>query len=480
MKAFDYSLAFPEWWERDLAAMVTRDFNHPSVIMYSIGNEVPQAGSPHGAAWARELAEKVRSLDGTRFTTNAVSSFWAVSAEILDDFVDEVSSLQARGVNDVMNAMTEIFDRITLSDLVTRRTHESHTAVDVIGLNYAQQRYAADGERYPHRVILGTETNPRDTDRIWRLVQDLPHVIGDFTWTGWDYLGEVGLGRTDYVDDPESRGGGDPDYPWLLAWCGDIDITGHRRPASYYREIVWGLRRDPYLAVYRPQHHGRRRQEMQWAWSDAIASWTWDVPVGSPAEVEVYSDADEVELLLDGVSLGRAPAGPDHRYRARFDVTYRPGTLTAVARSRGVEQGRTQLRTAAEPRLVVSADRTVLRADDGDLAFVAIELRDDAGTLATATDRAVSVQVTGAGALQGLGSARPATEERFDASACTTFDGRALAVVRPVAAGPITVLVSADGLPSVTVRLDAVAPTEPPHAGSRSVGTEAPLERNRP
>jgi beta-galactosidase len=457
MKAFDYSLDFPEWWERDIEAMVTKDFNHPSVIMYSIANEVPEAGSGQGAIWGRRITEKIRSLDDTRFTTNAISSFWAVSGEILEEFVAEVSSLEARGVNDVMNAMTGIFDRITTSDLVTRRTAESHAAVDVAGLNYAEQRYETDGALFPNRVVLGTETNPRQTDIIWGLVKQLPYVIGDFTWTGWDYLGEVGLGRTDYTDDEGAAGGGDPDYPWLLAWCGDIDITGYRRPASYYREIVYGLRKEPYLAVFRPEHRGRRRLEMQWAWTDTISSWTWAVPIGTPMEVEVYSDAEEVELILNGVSVGRQQTGAGNRYRALFKVPYQPGTLIAVAYDSGVEGSRTTLTSAGEPKLVVTIDREELAATEADLAFVAVELRDASGNLATSADREISVHVTGSGILQAFGSARPVSTESFNTNRCTTFDGRALAIIRPTTAGIIEVTVSSHGLHDVHQEIKVTA-----------------------
>jgi beta-galactosidase len=445
MKPHDYSLSFAEWWARDLAAMVARDFNHPSVIMYSIGNEVPEAGSGLGAATSRDMVHLIRSLDDTRFTTNAVSSFWAVSREILGDFVEEVSALESRGVNDIMNAMSDIFGRITTSDLVTHRTAETHAAVDVAGLNYAETRYVSDGQLFPHRVMVGTETNPRETDRIWDLVSELSYVIGDFTWTGWDYLGEVGLGRTDYPEDSESSGGGDPPFPWLLAWCGDIDITGHRRPASYYREIVWGRRQDPYIAVFRPEHYGRRRAEMSWAWTDTVASWTWAAESGSPVEVEVYSDADEVELILNGSVVGRAAVGRSHRLRAVFEARYHPGSLVAVAYTNGVETGRHSLVTAVQPALTVTADRTVLTANAQDLAFVAIEMVDPSGVVDTTSSQQVLVTVTGAGKLQALGTGRPATTEKFGASQCTLFDGRALAVIRPTGPGTILVTVS-DGV----------------------------------
>ena len=216
----------------------------------------------------------------------------------------------ARGVNDVMNELTEFFDEVTVSDVVGEKTAESHAAADIAGLNYAEPRYERDARTFPNRVVLGTETNPRVTAQSWKETLAFDHVIGGFTWTGWDYLGEVGLGRTDYTDDPEQKGGGDPEFPWRTAWAGDIDITGFRRPQSYYREIVFGLRKEPYIAVLRPEHHGRRRLEMQWAWSDAVSSWTWQASAGDPIDVEVYSDADEVELILNGNSLGRQPTGP--------------------------------------------------------------------------------------------------------------------------------------------------------------------------
>ena len=147
-----------------------------------------------------------------------------------------------------------------------RRTAESYDVLDAAGMNYMEARYEIDRELFPRRVIVGSETFPNKIDRLWRLVLDNPHVIGDFTWTGWDYLGEAGVGRVTTADDPTAGQFGAP-YPWLLAHVGDIDITGHRRPASYYREIVFGLRSDPYIAVLRPERHGRELSATPWAWT---------------------------------------------------------------------------------------------------------------------------------------------------------------------------------------------------------------------
>jgi beta-galactosidase len=245
-------------------------------------------------------------------------------------------------------------------------------------------------------------------------------------------------------------------YPWLTGWVGDIDITGHRRPQSYYRETVFGLRHTPYIAVHRPQFHGRPTLLTPWSWTDSVSSWSWDIPEGSPATVDVYSDADEIELFLSGRSIGRAAVGVDKAFLACFEVPYEPGELVAVSYIAGEEQARTALRTADGPlRLTAAADRDAIRADDTDLAYVTITLQDDEGNLAGHRDRLVSVEVSGAGVLTALGSADPRTEEPFGASQCTTFDGRALAIVRPTGSGDIEIGVSADGCDPVPATVTA-------------------------
>jgi beta-galactosidase len=449
---FDYSLAFPEWWERDVEAMVERDFSHPSVIMYSTGNEILDIGTPLGAATGRALAEKVRALDPTRFVTNGISGFVATIADTLTSFQEEVAKLdQSGGVNELMSQMDELIDQISGSDVTLEKTVEGHAVVDVAGHNYAAARYAGDLRRFPNRIVVGTETLASQIDRNWALVQRYPHVIGDFTWTGFDYLGEAGLGVTRYADDPAQQAPVSA-YPALVAYCGDLDITGHRRPPSYYREIVFGLRTDPYIAVHRPEGYGRDRRALGWAWSDTVASWTWDVTPGTPTVVEVYSHEDAVELFLNGESLGVRPTGAAHRFRAEFEVAYRPGVLRTVAHG----GGEMSLVTATGERMLrAQADRDVIRADTNDLSYISIEVVDASGTLDTCQDRLLRVQVDGPAVLQGLGSARPVTEESYRATSHTTFDGRMLAVVRPTGPGPIVVTVTGEGLAPVAVSVHA-------------------------
>ena len=248
------------------------------------------------------------------------------------------------------------------------------------GYNYMESRFEMDGELYPNRAIVATETHPAAIDTGWAGVVDNPHVIGDFIWTGWDYLGEAGIGRTVYAKPGDAAGPSafQGEYPWLTAWCGDIDITGHRRPQSYYREIVFGLRTDPYIAVGRPEHHGEAAGATPWSWSDVVSSWSWEGHEGAPVTVEVYADADEVELLVNGRSVGSQPAGKANRYRAAFETVFEPGLHRgrgATGRHR-VRPDRASARPTEPVQLNATVDRSEIAADPRDLAFVTLALVD--------------------------------------------------------------------------------------------------------
>lgn len=464
----DYALRFPDWWEADVEAMVRKDGNHPSVVLYSIGNEIPEAGTPMGARTGRAVAEKVRALDPTRFVTEAISGLLAGGPELFEYLAQNRTEAPAQssepdettGVNTAMTRLADRLNEIMKAPVVATNSAQTASYLDVVGYNYMDSRFDMDGELYPNRVIVGSETHPTAIDVGWAAVRRLPYVIGDFTWTGWDYLGEVGIGRTVYGSpDPAAGSSGfQGGYPFRTAWCGDLDITGHRRPQSYYREIVFGLRSDPYVAVQPPEHHGQEANGTPWTWSDVLPHWTWEGHEGAPVAVEVYADADEVELVVNGRSVARQASGPGHRYRSTFEATYEPGRIEAVAWRDGAEVGRTAIFTAGDAVVLeATADRAVIAADPEDLAFVTLALVDEDGRPHLTRDRAVTVTVEGPGVLLGLGSANPSSEEQFTADSCTTFGGRALAVVRPTGAGTISLRASAEGCAPQQIEIDARA-----------------------
>ncbi|MEW1835959.1 glycoside hydrolase family 2 TIM barrel-domain containing protein [Microbacterium sp. NPDC079995] len=446
---FDYSLAFPEWWERDVESMIAKDFNHPSVILYSIGNEIFEVGRPIGSTWGRRLAEKVRALDPTRLVTNAINGMVAAL-----DLAASANPGEPLDVNALIDSMEEGMNTLGSSEEVSHRTEEAHAQLDASGINYSESRYAVDAERHPDRILIGSETFPGALDRLWPLVEQYPTVLGDFAWTAWDYLGEAGIGRVVYQD--EEAGGFGAAYPHLTAGSGTIDITGRLKPIAYWRQVVWGLRREPYIAVHRPQRHGQEVKIGPWSWHDALNSWTWNVEPGSPITVDVYTDAEEVELQVNGTTVGRARVGEDKAFIARIETTFSPGTVIAVAYRNGEEVGRSTLETArGDLRLHASADRQELRADGTDLAYVEISIGDDAGVVHNDVEEQILVALDGPAVLAGFASAAPATEERFDAERRSTHDGRVLAVIRPTGSGNITLTATAEGLLPATVEITA-------------------------
>lgn len=461
---FDYALAFPEWWERDVEAMIAADFNHPSVILYSIGNEIPETGNPIGSQWGRKLSEKIRELDDTRFITNGINGFVSALSEMAVMIAEATAHAQQDeadgGVNALMGNTDDFMDQVMVSSLVTEATAESFALLDVVGLNYGDVRYEMEARENPNRIVVGTETFPSRIDANWKLVIDNAHVIGDFTWSGWDYLGEVGVGRVRYEGESDAFDG---EYPWLTSWSADLDMTGCRRPMSFYRETVFGLRTTPYIAVRRPANHGRNFTLGQWSWTDAVSSWSWNITQGTPMILEVYSNADEVELQLNGRTVARNPVGGRRAFVADFELPYEKGELAAIAITGGAEVGRTELRSASEDIMLdVRLDKSVVELRDGALVFAEIELRDRDGNLVNDADRPVTVKVCGTGSLAALGSGRPDTTERFDQDTHGTYDGRVLAIIRPDAAGHVKITVSAVGLPAVIVSVDVQTRTEAP------------------
>ena len=455
--AYDYAEYFPEHFEEDVESVVRRDYNHPSIIMWSIGNEIPETGNPIGSQWGRKLVELYKRLDPSRYVTNGINVLLSASSCIAKILAQHAAANQRNGVNDLIGSATNMMDLITGSELVDPYVEESCDMLDMIGYNYSNSRYEREHPLHPEWVFFGSETFSGALDTNWDTVKRNPYVIGDFAWTSMDYLGEAGCGRIARLDsDPGNFCG---EYPWIAAMDGDFDLTGFRRPMSYWREIIWGGRNhQPYLAVHRMQNFGKELYISRWNFTDAIHSWTWPGYEGKETAVEVYSDAEEVELFINGVSQGRKPVGDDfHQFYTRWDVTYQPGTVEAVAYIGGQEVGRHVLRTAGESALWANADKRTLHAGSNELAYVEIELRDKDGIMDMASGRTVTVELNGPVQLAGCGSANPVTEERYCDAAHELYEGRMLAIVKAgTETGKATVTVTSEGMEPVQVELNIV------------------------
>ncbi|MCD7817728.1 MAG: DUF4982 domain-containing protein [Lachnospiraceae bacterium] len=425
---FDYGFHFDLCWEQDVENMVYKDYNHPSVILYSIGNEIPETGNKFDSAWGKKITDKIRSLDDTRYTINCVNLMLSAMGHMDEIFADlgVNDDGSPREINSMMQNLGEMMAALTNHEITTRVTEEAFSQVDIAGYNYAANRYESDIERFPNRILLGSETHAPELAYNWSLVKKYPQILGDFAWTAWDYLGEAGVGQITYGDDVGAFYGA---YPWRSAYAGAINLIGDRRPVSYFCEIVWGLRKEPYIAVQPPQHYGEEKHLSQWALSDGIHSWNWSGYEGKPITVEVYAQADEVELFVNGISAGRKAAGEKQAFLTEFDITYMPGEIRAVAYNGGIITEQTLLTAADDAHIKLNADGNRLQRG-GKLAFVEISLTDGNGTLNPETVREIHVDVEGPADLIGLGSADPKSENDYWDNTCAVFEGRALAVIR--------------------------------------------------
>lgn len=422
---YDYGLYFRDNWQKDVALMVRKDRIHPSVVLYSVGNEIPEIGTPHGAKLCHELCEAVRALDPTRYTLSAINGVFTVGdriGEIIRDFAgDSIDEKALEGnVNQFMGMMFGRMEETVRHRVVSERLELACASTDIAGYNYMSNRYEEDSRKYPSRIMVGSETWPPEIPRSWPVICSLPCVLGDFTWTGWDYIGESGGGVPKYEGETDTNA-------YHLSFGGDLDLTGVRRPVSYFREMVFGLRKAPYIAVQDPNHAHQKYIPNPWSLSDATASWTWPGCEGGRAVVEVYAPGDEVELFVNGVSLGRKPAGAAGGYRALYETVYQPGELLAVCYENDVEMGRHTLVTAGKPAAVVLT-REVTREDE--LVFLHVQLQDAVGVPVPVNGMMLKAQVSGDACLAAFGTGDPMPGYDYADGSMTTFGANALLVLR--------------------------------------------------
>ncbi len=445
----DYSQFFREHWKEDMEAFIRRDRNHPSVLFWSTGNEIPERGGLNdGYHLALEMTEYVRSLDSTRLVTNGLCTYWS---GLDDKAVREDAGTDGQNTRKRWEENSEPFISM----------------LDVVGYNYMDNLYETDGERYPERVILGTESFPMQIDRVWDKVEKLPYIIGDCTWTCYDYIGEAGIGKAVYLDagkekDRSRLSSHISAFPWRLANDADYDINGGLLPQGIYRRIVWGSEQTG-LFAYDPAVYGKEEWVSDWGWPAVSACWNWNGQEGKPVKVVVYSCAEEVQLRLNGRILGTKVAGKENRYMADFDIVYEPGILSAVSISKGKEVSSCRLCTSGAPAAVrLTADKTALPADGHSISCVSVEIVDEKGQAVPDARIALQAEIPETmqedtweiGYLAGFGSTNPITTENYTSGQCTTYGGRAMAIIRSgYESGKITLKIRAEGLPAASLEI---------------------------
>ena len=443
---YDYSTLIDQWWQEDIKAMVLRDRNHPSVFCWSTGNEVIERKKIEVVKTAHNLNTLCRQLDPQRRPVTSALCAWDSDWDIYDPLAAE------------------------------------H---DIVGYNYMIHKSQGDHERVPTRVMIQTESYPRDAWQNYRKVQDEPWVIGDFVWTAIDYLGESGIGRWYYDGDVPGEHWERPLYPWHAAYCGDIDLTGQRKPISHYRSMLWNQNGERlrerlrvgasagvddgtsgmqlYMAVREPEGYNGQVKTTLWGTWPTFESWTWPGHEGKNIEVEVYSRNPKVSLYLNDQLIEEKETS---ECKAVFTLPYQPGILRAEgapllspegddASPRGGREGAITLQTADEAKAIrLTADRTRLKADGQDLAFITVELTDAQGILNPIAANELTAAVSGPATLIGFGNADIKDCDRYTDSTHKAWKGRALLVVRSTGKkGKATITVQGKGLKTASINL---------------------------
>ncbi len=432
----DYGLYFKDWWERDLDSMVLRDRNHPSVIFWSLGNEVPDLMAAMGQEYGPKLAARVHSLDTTRPVTNGILG-WP----------DETKKPGSQAAADA-----------------------NWNSLDIVGSNYGIGNHIKQHDQFPNRLLMVTESSPGNPSNVWRQVMENVFVVGDNVWSAQDYLGECGVGRSFYIGDPSEpinppkdpqdtklhpvMHGSDSLYPWRGANPGDLDLLGDRKPMAHWRNIVWDKGEKLYLAVRQPEDE-KPLFTVGWGWHPTFVNWTWPGREGKQTGVEVYSRYETVRLYLNDKLVEERKIKPADGFRSIFNLPYQPGTLKVVGVEDGKETGSFSISTAGEPaKIRLTPDRTTIHSGEQDLSFINVEALDKNGQPQPNADALITFTVSGPGVIAGLGNANLKSEEMYQGTQCHFYHGRALIVIRSKKeTGAVSLQAESPGLTSASVKI---------------------------
>ena len=433
---YDFASQFADEWRGDLASMVAKDYNHPCVVLYSIGNEVAETGQEKGIALAKEMTDFLHTMDDRPVTCGINIFFNLLYSLGFGIYSDKKAETAAQAPKKKKSVGSEFFNDLagllgatTMKIGATlpgcdKRTRDAFAAMDVAGYNYGILRYKGDFKRHPDRVILGSETFCADARRFWVTAKENPALIGDFVWAGMDYLGEVGVGSWEHADyAPEFTGGAG----WVSAGSGRLDLNGRPLAEALYTRVAFDL--DPIrVGVVRADKAFEKHSPSAWKLSGAWESWSWDECDGNKTVVEVYTACPKAALYINGKKVGEKSVGKDAR--AYFKVKYEKGELVAVGLDKaGNEVCRTSLKSGKH-ETYLSAIPELEEVGENELCYVKLQFTDIDGIWKPLARGHVTVKVQG-GELLALGSACPYNKEGYLKDESDTYFGEALAIIRP-------------------------------------------------
>ncbi len=443
---YDYHLFFDDWCLRDISYMVLRDRNHPSVFSYSIGNEIPECnGLSDAKKISNMLADEVRRFDDTRPVTSGEWKGLSMQGFEPSDPAEYVNHFKSKFVNGTSQEWVDSIDKVL---------EDYESSLDMVGCNYYYRFYENEHERYPERVLWGSETQVLQFYDSWSKVKKYNYVLGDFTWTAIDNMGEAGAGSAAWERDKSIGGIFIEGYPWRNCYQGDLDLCGYRRPQSYFREAVWIGDKEPRIFTTHPEHFGEGFSGTGWHWYDVHESWTYDDKyIGRPIKAETYTDADKIEWYVNGGFIGESVP---QKAIATIETTYEKGEITAVAFKNGKEVSSYTLKTVKPASAInITPETEKFKADNRDLCYFDISIVDCDGNVDVFAENELKCFVSG-GELLGIFSGDPQNEDKFTSNVCHAFKGRALAVVRAAKPGNVSITVTSEGLAAGNSKTEAI------------------------
>lgn len=417
-----YASQFEKWYERDVANWIRRDRNHPSIIAWSIGNEV------------REQYNKENALKITKMLTDATHEY--DNTRPITTASNEILNVNSSGMADML---------------------------DIVGYNYQEAYYKPDHEKYLNRVIFGSETviYPYHPGTCWQLRsyeqwldgQLKDYVAGEFLWMGFDYMGESGIGEVGTGCEFWKIW---PGWPLRGASCGVIDMCGFPKPAYWFRKALWNDEPMVHISVQTDKSARDKELCSFWNWPKVETHWNHNMK-GDTLAVHVYTNVPEVELKLNGKSLGVREWDLKNEAFLFWEVPYEPGKLEAIGKTADGKTVSFAIQTAGEPaKIVLSPDKKILKANRQDLSYVSAQVVDANGVPVPFANNMISFEVTGASKLSAVGNGNQQSHTALKGNKMEAWQGKCLAIVQSTnKKGEITITARSGSLPVATAILKA-------------------------